>query len=176
MAGRNSQARNQTHTTTPQQWPELLQWQDQILNPLNHQGTPALLFIAFLVYWYCLFCGIKSPLTRNTFFNFFIINIFKKVHEIYYIDDPVLPVVILNTSSCPVIISPLFVLIAVPPVVGDKLWVPSFSPHQISCPGFRWVLLRTVTSLTISVAQIYIFGYSRYCLVKPGKVIQKELL
>ena len=34
----------------PQQWPELLQWQHQILNPLSHTGTPSLPFKMHLLW------------------------------------------------------------------------------------------------------------------------------
>ena len=33
----------------PQQWPKLLQWQHQVLNPLSHKGAPGMNFTSSLV-------------------------------------------------------------------------------------------------------------------------------
>ena len=32
----------------PQQWPKLLQWQCQVLNPLHHKGTPMIFLILYI--------------------------------------------------------------------------------------------------------------------------------
>ena len=88
-------------------------------------------------------------------------------------DGSVLSLGLLNSSLCAIIISPLFLFIIIPCVVGHPV-INHEHPAFIFLgflppPLFFSVFLRTITSLMISAPLVYFTGYSTDRLHRTGQ-------